>query len=108
MTTAAEIKAEIDQLNGYLKGVHKMMEDGDVVDLVGLDENVARLCTAVAGLEEEEGRTVSDDLKALVAQMDDLRGQMVTERGALAEAMGGLSTRRKAVTAYGKANSRRV
>src|SRR5712691_762906 len=72
---------------------------GAVVDLAGLDREVATLCAAVPSIPEAARAVVAAELKALFADLDRLAGEL-TAHEALLHAGEIEEARRRAAGAY--------
>lgn len=75
-----------------------------VVDLTGLDTEIAAICAEVKRLGPAAGDEIRDRLGLVLEALDSLKSGMATEYARLSQAMGGLNVRKRAVAAYGKAN----
>lgn len=109
--TAAEtavdtLKQQIVTITDLLAETERLAAGGARVDLAGLDERVAGLCTAAAALPRSQARTLVPGLGALLSALDEMRESLARQYETLAAAAEGRSdphsARQRAVSVYGR------
>ena len=65
-------RAQARDLHGMLRVAQALVREGRQVELSGLEEQVGRLCAAVLDLPSKPGRSLRDDLIALLAEVEAL------------------------------------
>ncbi|UFN48619.1 hypothetical protein LPC08_21820 [Roseomonas sp. OT10] len=70
------VRRAIQGLQGTLTVAAALLEAGRIVDLRGLEREVAALCSAVAVLPAAEGRALCIELSTLLGQVQGLEARM--------------------------------
>lgn len=94
-----------DDVSKFIAESRAIIERGDVVQLDGLDEEVARLCEAVLHLSQDERLKYADTLQRLLKDLNLLATELTTQRDTIAAQIHDLSDHRRANVAYKKADS---
>lgn len=66
----------IEQVSGFLRIVHVLIEDGRRVDLAGLDGEIGRLCALVLDLDPANGRRCKPQLSALLSEVETIAARL--------------------------------
>jgi hypothetical protein len=102
MTASGGIQAQLDQTCDVIGGFRRSAEAGMVIDLSGLDRSVETMCEAIARLPADERRPLKDALVALLDELNALVAALEAQQRNTSEELKGVSSRQRAVTAYGK------
>lgn len=102
MTTQPDIRAALDRISGLIAEFRRSAEAGLAIDLTGLDQSVATACDAIAALAARERPPLRDSLVALLDDMNGLVAALETQHRAISDSLGGVSSRHRAVAAYGR------
>lgn len=102
MNDAASIDAELEHAGTVIDACGEGARRGEAVDLTGLDVKVEALCQAVAGLPEAERAPFKRRLIDLMDRLNKLVATLETQRAAISDDIRGLTSRHRAVSAYGK------
>jgi hypothetical protein len=102
MTAFADIRAQLDQTCDLIGGFRRSAEAGTVIDLHGLDQSVEAMCESIARLPADQRPPLKDALVALLDEMNALVATLETRKRDASEELKGVSSRQRAVTAYGK------
>lgn len=100
MSALTDIEARLKDAAAAIGTARDMASDGVVVDLAGLETGVAEACEAMAGLPANERRTLKPALIALIDGLNALAATLSEQRGQLAQALEGTTTRQRAASAY--------
>lgn len=100
MTEAAKLKKEIDNVAALIDTARHVLADGRLVDLKGLDRRVETACTALAALAREDAQALQPRMIGLLEGIDSLARDLRARHAELKSALGGLSSRARAATAY--------
>jgi len=92
-------------LDAYIRAANAMLDDGNMVELAGLDAVVDALCGRVLGMDPEDGRAFAERFDALHAQLGALQEKMIATQAELKEEMQQSAKRQQASRAYLKDNS---
>ena len=68
----AEIQTRIEQVTNYIQDCERRISQGEVVNLLGLDESVEEVCEAVTALPPKDGKLLQEKLAGLVEALDQL------------------------------------
>ncbi len=83
----------------------RLMKEGNLTQLKGLDDQVARLCAEALELTGEQCAQYADKLQHIVASLHRLQQTMMEEKEEIAKQLSGLPTHKKAHVAYQKTES---
>lgn len=56
----------------YVRDCERRVNQGEVMDLQGLDQNVLELCDGIAALPQPEGRLLEDEMATLISDLEKL------------------------------------
>ncbi len=105
MTALNDIRRQLDHTAGVIEDFRRLVSGGTPVDLSGLDENIAAMCNAIGDLPPDERPGLRSALVTLMADMDTLVDTLRRQHEATTQELKGVSSRQKAVSAYGKGGS---
>lgn len=97
MTKTEELFSGIE---AFISESRRIMDEGNLVDTTGLDEQVKTLCEAVLQLSQAERVAHADRMQALLQQLNTLGQEMIAQRDELAAELRGLQSHKKANRAY--------
>jgi hypothetical protein len=72
MQAEHDIDRQLETLHQALATSRAALQEGESVDLKGLDSEVGRVCALIAALDRQEGVRYVPELKNLVATLDKL------------------------------------
>lgn len=102
MTAGEQVRTALDDAQRAIVTATALVAEGRPIDLIGLDKEIATLCGNIAGLPGGERKDFKARLLALIDELGRLVAEIETQHRAIAAALGGVSSRRNAVSAYGK------
>lgn len=102
MTTGREVSIAIEGAHQAIATANALIAEGKPIDLTGLDEGVARICSAIAALPRTARLDFKPQVLALIDGLNRLVGLIEQQHGEMAAALNGVASRRTAVNAYGK------
>jgi hypothetical protein len=71
-TDAAILHGRLKTITEYVRDCERRVNQGDIMDLQGLDQNVLELCDGIAALPPPEGRQLEDEMATLIAELEKL------------------------------------
>jgi hypothetical protein len=84
---------------------HQVLEQGGLVDLTDLNQQVAIACESANSLTADERQQVLTQMQEVVAALDDLETLIKAQKDAVEGDLGGISRRGQAMNAYLKNSS---
>ena len=102
MTALNDIRVQLDQASGAIESYRRVVAGGTPVDLTGLDQKIASMCSAIAALPPGERADLKSALLTLMSDMDALVASLKQQQDSVAQELKGVSSRERAVSAYGK------
>ena len=102
MSALEEIQTQLDQTSDVIERFHGSVAEGSVIDLTGLDQKIEGMCIAINELPEHERITVKGTLIGLIDDLNALVGKLTIQQNRISEGLKGVTSREKAVSAYGK------
>lgn len=100
MTKPEQARALFDDISRFVSDSHALLAQGAIMELKGLDEQVARLCKEMLLLSQDERVRYAEDLQRLLNELNGLGEALTAHRDAMAVEIRNLSQHRKASTAY--------
>lgn len=94
----------LDGLDQYITAADAMLEEGNMIDLAGLDAVVDALCARVLAMSPDDGRPFAEKFDALHARLGALQEKMVATQAQIKEELEQSAKRHKASRAYLKDN----
>ena len=92
--SAETAQAALAEINETIAEARRAVAEGTLIELVGLNDAVSRICEAAHALPQAERRAIAEQLCALARGLDDLAGDIARQRDA--------TQRVRAADAYGK------
>lgn len=90
------------EMENYIATSRATVAAGEELSLIGLDENIGKLCDLIMELSQEEKMLYEDRLRELLESLNALGNEMRVAEGDLKD----ISTHRNASVAYKTADSR--
>lgn len=89
----------------YVAKAHSILEQGQWVDLAGLDKDVEALCLSIASLSPEQAKEYAPELEYLKEQVEKLEMIMREKRNAVQGEMQEAKTIERANKAYAQGSA---
>ncbi len=89
----------------FISDSRKLLKEGAVMELSGLDKEVQRLCDAAMALSEKERATYAGKLQKLLGDLTGLGQELTEYKDSMADEIRKLSTHRQASVAYRKTDA---
>lgn len=102
MNEALQLKRRLDAASAVVAAARKSLDDGSIVDLTGLEQEVATICKGLNALPVEEASTFKGPLIALADDLDMLTKDLTETHEKLSNEIGGVAMRHKVTKAYAK------
>ena len=93
----------INKIRAFMEDCRKLLEEGNEVSVVGLDDQVKELCDVLNAMPVREGDKFEPKLQTLIDELDALGNALMAQRDAIRAELAGLNQQQKAATAYQKA-----
>lgn len=103
--TAPKPEKLFNDIAGFIAESRKLLDEGALLELSGLDQQVRALCEEVEKLSDENREQYAGRMQQLFTDLKDLEDAMLKMRDALGEDMRALSDRQKANVAYRTASA---
>lgn len=107
MTAINDIRAQLDYASSVIEDCRRIVSGGTPVDLSGLDNSVAAMCSAIAELPVDQRPIFKSGLIRLMDEMEALVSCLKQQQDSIAQELRGVSSRHQAVSAYGKGSRTR-
>ncbi len=106
MTISANSTEKLfNDISQFITQSRELLEQGAIMELAGLDEQVRVLCDAVLQLSQSERLQYAERLQEMLTGLKLLGDEMVTSRDKIAEEIRGVSNFKKASVAYRTVNA---
>ena len=102
MSATEEIMGEIGHAAGLIDAFRQTASAGNAIDLSGLDSLVETLCASIATLPAADRNPLKSKLLALIDDLNRLVEILETQQQGASDELKGISSRHRAVSAYGK------
>ena len=102
MTATAQLSHDLKGLGTALARAEAEVAAGNLVDLTPLEAHVGELCARLSGLSPAEAETLRPRMLALFDDFDRLTRTLETTLEEVRGALGGTTSRKRAIGAYGK------
>ena len=103
MSTAEILVNEIRSIGAVIREARSALEAGQLIDVSPLESRVDELCRALAGSAAEDGVRLRDNVRALIAEFDQLAGMIEARLTGLKTAPSGDEDPVRAASAYREA-----
>jgi hypothetical protein len=104
MSALQDVQSQLDRTAGVIEGFRRSVAEGSVIDLAGLDRGIEEMCEAIKHLPADQRIKVKDTLIGLIDDLNNLVEALHAQQHKVSEALGGITSRQKAVSAYGKSH----
>jgi ABC-type transporter Mla subunit MlaD len=84
----------------FLQDANTMIEQGDAVNLGGLDARVGVMCEQILAMAQADSSKYRDELNQLMVELNTLTTALKQQRDQLRDQITGLNTNKKAAAAY--------
>lgn len=102
MSALRDIQMQLDQTAHVIERFRSSVAEGSVIDLTGLDRRIEGMCDDINALPEGERATLKGTLIGLIDDLNALVELLTRQQEKASEALKGVVSREKAVSAYGK------
>lgn len=89
-----------DDVEDFIQEGRRMLQEGALMELGGLEERVRTLCESVMQMSQEQRAQYADRMSALLADLTTFGNQLVAQRDAISAEMRQVSQHKKAHVAY--------
>lgn len=72
MTNATTIKNKLGELTGFITEATTRLEDGEVINLSHLDDEVDTICNAAMSLPPAEAAKVQEPMSLMISKLEQL------------------------------------
>ena len=104
-TQVQQLKQRLQAASAVVAAARQTIEDGNLVDLTGLEREVASICEGLNALPSAETPAFKAPLVALADDLDRLTHDLTRSQRKLGKEIGGVVLRQKVAKAYGPRNS---
>jgi hypothetical protein len=73
-----EIRAKMEKLTDFIREAEVIVRGGKMVDLSGLDRDVATICNKAVSLPPDQAREIQPLMAELIGSLEQLSGALVT------------------------------
>ena len=101
MTDATKVEDRLKEATVAVDAAGTLIEQGQVVDLIGLERHVDQICSDIAELSPTNCASLKPGLILLIDGLNDLTCQLSRQHENVAAQLQGLTSHRKASSAYG-------
>ena len=101
MTEVAKVEDQLQEATVAVGAAGTLIGQGQVVDLIGLERHVDQICANIAGLSPDKCASLKPGLILLIDGLNNLTRQLSDQHQNVASQLQGLSSHRKASSAYG-------
>lgn len=102
LSTAEELKSDLQGLGSIVTAARGYVADGKVVDLVPLEQEIKRICDAITALPEDQNAPLRPVMVALIDDLEKLAAEIRDTHSELEGQLQSLSNHTTAVAAYAK------
>lgn len=101
MTEFAHVETQLREATVAVDAADLLIGQGQIIDLIGLENHVDGLCATIAKLPPAGGARLKPALIMLIDGLNSLARKLSEQHDAVAGRLQGLSSHRKAASAYG-------
>ncbi|MDE1152309.1 MAG: hypothetical protein PW788_07215 [Micavibrio sp.] len=80
----SELAKRLRSVTEYVRDCERRVNQGEIMDLEGLDRNVVEICTGIAGLPQEEGQALEKPMSMLIEDLERLADTMRVQQDKVA------------------------
>jgi hypothetical protein len=74
--TKEELAKRLKSITDYVRDCERRVTQGEIMDLQGLDNNVAEVCDLIAALPGKDGQELESQMTVLIASLETLADAM--------------------------------
>ena len=74
--TKDELAKRLKSITDYVRDCERRVSQGEIMDLQGLDNNVAEVCDLIAALPPKEGQELEGQMSVLIGSLETLANAM--------------------------------
>lgn len=101
MTEAQQVRDQLIDAATIIGAARSIIADGKLVDLGELESRINELCSALPAVPAGDREEIKGALIEMIEALDKLAAEIKERHGELAEGLKGVSTHKRAVSAYG-------
>ena len=75
-----EVKEKLKRTIDYVRDCASRVNQGEIMDLTGLDKTVSKMCKDIESLPTENANDVKEDMAKLVQSLDDLASNIEKQK----------------------------
>ncbi len=102
LSTAEDLKTDLQGLGSIVIAARSFVADGKVVDLVPLEQEIKRICDSITALPVDQNAPLRPVMVALIDDLEKLAAEIRDTHSELEGQLQSLSTHKTAVAAYAK------
>lgn len=95
----------LEEIAVFIMESRKLLENGEIIQLAGMDRQIRALCDEVMSLNSEQRRQYAEPMKKLFDEVKQLGDTMESTRADLLKEIRGVSNHQKANVAYQTSDS---
>ena len=80
---ADDIRARMEKLTDFIREAEDMVRGGKMVDLSGLDRDVALICNKAVALPPEQARDIQPNMAELIGSLERLSSALMSYKEGL-------------------------
>ncbi len=100
LTNITQVEAQLQEAAVAVDAADTLIRQGQIIDLAGLESHVDTVCTAITKLPPASCAELKPILIKLIDGLNGLAQKIADQHESVAGKLQGLSSHRKAVTAY--------
>lgn len=74
--TKEELAKRLKSITDYVRDCERRVTQGEIMDLQGLDNNVAEVCDLIASMPPKEGQELESQMTILIGSLETLADAM--------------------------------
>lgn len=74
--TKEELAKRLKSITDYVRDCERRVSQGEIMDLQGLDNNVAEVCDLIAAMPPKEGQELESQMTILIGSLETLADAM--------------------------------
>ncbi|TAL29543.1 MAG: hypothetical protein EPN97_13360 [Alphaproteobacteria bacterium] len=71
-----ELTQRLTSIIDYVRDCERRVNQGEILELDGLDRNVVSICDGISALPQEEGKRLEEQMSELIKDLERLAGAM--------------------------------
>lgn len=106
MTQISQIEIQLEEAMSGVATARLLLEQGNPVDLAGLETRIAEICDSVGDLPVEHRDGLKSRLVGLIDDLNTLADTLAVQHAHLTAALKDTTNRHRAVSAYGTGSAK--